>query len=207
MTLAERLQYQITYARALMIGLFIGAVYYTIGFDSGSTIKVAIAKAKEEIADSETQIKGLEKKLDQITTMKKVMKELGSEFETFISYIPEKLSLPELMKTISTEARSAGVSVNGMSEVRDSNSTTKVDKSVQFYEELTVAVELQGTYSQLLLFLSYLTKLDKIITVSELSMVSQAKLGDRESPVLLFKCHIKGYRYLRNSAGGSASKS
>lgn len=201
MTLAERLQYQITFGKALVLGILIAVIYYSIGYDSGTEIKLAIGKTKEQIQDSESEIKGLERQIERIVTMKKVMDVLGAEFKAFLSYIPEKLSLPELMRVISTEARAAGVSVNGIGEVRTGvQSRSKDDTVDQFYEELTVQVELQGTYSQILLFLSYLTKLDKILTISQLSMTSQAKVGDRESPIISFKCQIKGYRYLKSES-------
>lgn len=204
MTLAERLQQQLTFGKALGLGLFFAGLYYSIGYNSGSSLKLSIEKAKEQIQDSETEIKTLENQISRIATMKKVMEVLGEEFESFLAYIPEKLSLPELMRMISTEARAAGVSVNGIGELQQVAAQTKRPGADHpFYEEMGVEVELQGTYSQILLFLSYLTKLDKILTISQLSMVSQAKVGDRESPIITFRCQIKGYRYVKNEPTAS----
>ncbi|MCB0383952.1 MAG: type 4a pilus biogenesis protein PilO [Bdellovibrionales bacterium] len=196
MTLADRMQ-QLTFGKALMFGLLIAGLYYSIGYDSGSELEVSIAQTKEQIQDKQTQIKGLERQIERIKTMQKVMGVLGTEFDSFLSYIPEKMSMPDLMKIISTEAKAAGVGINGIGEVTSSMAGGRAtSEEGQFYEEMIVEVELVGTYAQLLLFLSYLTKLDKILSISQLSMVSSAKIGDRESPMITFKCFIKGFRYL-----------
>lgn len=200
MTLAERMQ-QLTFGRSLMIGVVVAGMYYAIGYDSGTALNEGIVKTKEQIAEKEIEIKGLERQLERIKTMQKVMGVLGGEFDSFLSYIPEKMSMSDLMKIISTEAKAAGVGINGIGEVNRAGSggTRRGDGAPnegQFYEELTVEVELVGTYAQLLLFLSYLTKLDKILSISQLSMTSSAKVGDRVSPMITFKCFIRGYRYL-----------
>lgn len=194
MTLSERLQ-QLTFGKALMFGLLIAGLYYSIGYDSGSSMQTSIDQTKEQIQDKTTEIKGLERQIERIMTMQKVMDVLGEEFESFLSYIPEKMSMAELMKTISTEAQAAGVGIKNLGEVSNALSSRSKEGG-QFYEELTVEVVLEGTYAQILLFLSYLTKLDKILSISQLSMVSNARMGDRESPSITFKCFIKGYRYL-----------
>ncbi|MCB0364807.1 MAG: type 4a pilus biogenesis protein PilO [Bdellovibrionaceae bacterium] len=195
MTLADRMQ-QLTFGKALMFGLLIAGLYYSIGYDSGSELEVSIAQTKEQIQDKQTEIKGLERQIERIKTMQKVMGVLGTEFDSFLSYIPEKMSMPDLMKIISTEAKAAGVGINGIGEVTSNMASRATSEEGQFYEEMIVEVELVGTYAQLLLFLSYLTKLDKILSISQLSMVSSAKIGDRESPMITFKCLIKGFRYL-----------
>ncbi|MCB0362101.1 MAG: type 4a pilus biogenesis protein PilO [Bdellovibrionales bacterium] len=202
MTLLERLEHQVSFGKALLFGILVAGAYYSVGYDDGTSLKLQISGTKTQIQESESEIKGLEKQIERVATMKKVMEALGSEFDSFLAYIPEKFSLPELMRIITTEARSAGVSVNGISEMKDAvpDYSSAGNSSSQFYEELGVEVELQGTFSQLLLFLSYLTKLDKILTISQLSMASEAKLGDKESPIITFKCRIKGYRYLSTQA-------
>lgn len=87
------------------------------------------------------------------------MEVLGEEFESFLSYIPEKLSLPELMRMISTEARAARVSVNGIGELQNVTSQAKQPGADhQFYEELGVEVGVPGTYAQILLFLFVFNK-------------------------------------------------
>ena len=198
MALEERLQ-QLTYSKVLLLGLLIAGLYYAIGYDNGKNLKNSAEQMKVQIKEKAAEIKDLELQAERIINMKKMMGVLGEDLENFLAYIPEKMSITDLMKIISTEAESAGVNVNRMGEFR-SPSPSRVLEKGQFYEELAVELNLQGTYAQLLLFLSYLTKLDKILSVSQLSMESNAQQGDRESPIISFNCVILGYRYLLHSA-------
>lgn len=189
MTIWEKIN-QIAYGRAIFIGLFLAALYYFTGYNNGTVLDAQIKANEAKVVELQKNIKDEEIKIERINQYKKTTEELGESFNKFISYIPEKLRNTDLMKTISTEAKAAGANIVRVSE-------QGVGGRSDFYEEVRASVDLAGTFQQLMLFMSYLTKVDQIITLSKLTIRNpSSQQMNVESPTLSISAELKGYRYL-----------
>lgn len=186
----ERLK-SLTYLRALVIGAFFALIYYFVGYDDGSKLEAQIQSAKAEITESEKKIKSEIAKIESIEQFKKANAAMGETLQTFISFIPEKLVMIDLMKLVSNEAKSAGLNISRISE-------RGAGIKGEFYESLNVDAELGGTFEQLMIFLSDLTKVKQILTLSRLQIrnAGGGRSANAEYAQVNFTAEIRGYRYV-----------
>ena len=179
-----------TEGRAVFAGIVIAGLYYMLLFDGGDAYKKQIVTHNQAIKKNEKLIVELKKTVEVVKRYEKKKKELGDRFNEIVKYIPEKYSVVDQMKIISAQAKSAGISINKISEGGKG-------RRFNFYEEVPVSVDLSGSYSQLILFLSYLTKIDKILVLKNMKMTSSgvSKKGDfNDVPKISFAGNFIGYR-------------
>lgn len=192
MNVSDRLS-QMPRQKALVIGVIVGLLYYLIAYDNGEKYEVATKAFQGEARELEIKIKGIDKRIVRANEFKATVDELGGQLEKFVSYIPSKFGSVDLMRVLSTEAKAAGTNIIRI--VEQNSGRSLVNGGSEFYDEMEVKLELEGTYAQFVLFLSYLTRIDKIVTVEDMSIVNRQREQAEESPVLQFKSTVKGYRY------------
>ena len=189
MTIWDKIN-QLSIGRAILIGMILAGFYYFLGYNNGALLDSQMAANKAKTAELQKSIKDEEAKIERINQYKKTTEQLGESFNRFLSYIPEKLRNTDLMKIVSTEAKAAGANIVRVAE-------QGVGMRSEFYEEVKVNVELVGTFQQMMLFMSFLTKVDQIITVSKLNIRSNSSEQlDVASPSLQITADLRGYRYL-----------
>jgi Tfp pilus assembly protein PilO len=176
-----------------MVGFALMAMYYLIGYDSGAKLTAQIATKTAEVKDYNQKIAEENKRIEQIEQFKKAAAVMGDNFQTFLTYIPSKLNVFELMKTISSEAKSANLQIRRLQP-----GGFAAEKSATFYEQIGIDADLVGTFQQLMLFLSVLTKVDRILTVKSISLVPEmsSRTKDNDSPNLHMGIEVIGYRFI-----------
>lgn len=187
MSVADRLR-ALSWSQALIFGLIIAGLYYLVGYDTGAALQAQIETTRTSIKDAQAKIVEEEKKLVRIEQYKKATATMGESFRTLLTYIPAKLATFDLLKSVSNEAKAASVNISNLA---DSGSPIEAG----FYTELTVHVELRGTFQQMMLFLSFLTRSDQFMTVQNLSLNAEDSRSLRESPNLRLSADVHGYRY------------
>ena len=119
---------------------------------------------------------------------KEALEQEGPKFEAIVKYMPTELSEFEVMEVLSTEVKAAG------GRVKSTNAKALPQNDKDLYHTIGVDLTLEITYSQLLLFLSYLTKTDKIITLKQVTMSKRDKEIEGES-LLSFSGQFEAYKY------------
>ncbi len=196
MNLAQSLN-RLTAGRALMVGLVMAAFYYYFMMDKGMAQKNAITQSKARLQELQTQMADAQQKLDNAAVYKKTAAEVGTTIEKLLTLIPEQFGMSDLMRIVSNEAKAAGSS---LSEIKPG--TTEISAIAPEFEELTVNIDLQGSFLQHMVFLSNLTKVNQILIIRkyELQHVRDGR-GD-EAPVVKLTADIVAYRYRGKSAAG-----
>lgn len=181
---------RITMARALMIGLILAAFYYFLVFDSGTAQLNAIHNAQSQIQSLQTQMQENQKKLDRAEVYKKSAAEVGGTIKKLVSLIPEQFGMSDLMRIVSNEAKVAGSSLATIAPVG-----TKISSVASEFEELTVTIELNGSFLQHMVFLSNLTKMQQILIIRKYSMEHMKDGRADEAPTVKLNAEIVAYRY------------
>jgi Tfp pilus assembly protein PilO len=195
-----RLQ-QLSISKAIAIGIFIGAAYWFMS-DDGSVLKDGIQANRQQIQAIQAQMVQLDAAVREVQEHQVRISVLGNELNTLSSYIPEKYTGVDLMKKVSGEAKAAGLDILGLTEGAAGGSSAN---SSILYESFDITADLLGSYSQHLLFLSFLTNLKSIVTVGDFDMtVNPATDGGAgaasDATLVRFKLKLNGYRYVANAA-------
>lgn len=189
---ADRL-IEMSFGQAFLLGLALAAGYYFVAYDSGESKINQAQEAQRRTGELNQELITTQKELDRSKEFKETLKLKDEQFLTFTSYIPEQLNISDMMKSISAEAKAAGVNILS---IKESNTITK---NYQYTDPLAIEVTLEGGFPQHILFLSYLTRLDSIFTVNSMafsgSTAGAQKNSDPTSISVRFSATIVGYRY------------
>jgi Tfp pilus assembly protein PilO len=184
----------------LMIGFFVALAYYLVFYNSGSVLQTNIQARKSEIQDLQHKIADEDKKIAQIEQFKKATQVMGQDFQSLVAYIPAKFGSFDLMRSVSNEAKAAGINISRINE-------SAAAEKMGFYEQFKVRADLTGSFQQIMLFLSFLTRTEQIMTVPSLELRTDSRSSNpTDTPTLRFNVEIFGYRYLPDAARETKSQ-
>lgn len=177
-------------SKAFLVGVVIAGLYWFVGYDSGTNWETAITGHSENISKLRAEQKQLQEDIQRAKNFKENIQLKDEQFQTFTNYIPAKLSVADMMKAISSEAKAAGTNIIGIEDRSRSQRTQS-----EFYETISINVELEGTFPQHLLFLSFLTRLETIITIENIDLKSAQSAAGADGSAVKLSAVLVGYRY------------
>ena len=194
---------QLDTTKALLIGLFIAGFYYLTLYDSGERLEGQIKNKKNRITQLRGEIATMEKTLVDAEKHREISRKLGEEMDAVLRAVPEKYNSLELMKVLSDEAKVVGTSIVNLAPANNFGRGSQEDLDNPF-KPVTVTVTLDGTFNQIMLFMSNLTKVSKIILIKDLSLTLKEpnKVFETASPAINYKATFQAYRYDANAGGG-----
>lgn len=182
----------ISFVQALMASFVLGAFYYFIVYDDGLNLLNQIQQANVELQTEEKSSSTIEQGYKRATQYQELVGTMGPTFQGLMDYLPAKMSMADLMRSISNEAKASGVNID---QVREAGSAKAQEDQNLFYNTIAVGVDLSGTFTQHLLFLSNLTRLPQILMIDVLSMSAGKSAEGSGSPIINMNATIAGYRY------------
>lgn len=201
----QKLQ-NLTMGKAVMVGVVLAVLYFFLMYNDGTALQTNIANTTTEIQTKEAELEKIKKAVSDAERYQNTKRALGAELDSVLKAIPAQLTSQDLMKIVSTEAKAMGINLNIDASGNSGGGPTD-DKSV-FFEPVMVNLSLDGTYNQLMSFLSAITKVDKIITLSSLTLVNSAagRAPEDSGPISLkLTAEMRAYRYLPQSAPKEAN--
>jgi type IV pilus assembly protein PilO len=169
---------------------YLGYDYYQFQTDPNS----AVNQAKQQTVAAQAEIDALNAKIKKVNDFAKVLslkklelRNLAMELETSKGSLPETLDIPDLMKTVVTEAKRAGLTVTSLRPGETKTSDYYAEQSFQFAST--------GIYFQYVAFLDRVANLQKIITVDNLEF---SPVSATASKYIQLKSSIdfRAYRYV-----------
>jgi type IV pilus assembly protein PilO len=133
-----------------------GALYFTV-FKSQSDKNTAAQHALEDKVRENNELESYRPKLKQ---MEQQLAELKQQLEIEQRIVPDEKQVDNFMEMIDSEAQKAGVWLRRYK--------AKDVKAQQYYSEVPFDVELDGPYYGMLNFFDHVSKLDRIVNVSDL---------------------------------------
>jgi Tfp pilus assembly protein PilO len=182
--------------KAIGMGLLLALIYYFALYNDGSVLEMSISNARATATQKKTEFETMKKTLVDASRHKEISARLGEELKMVLQAVPESYSPVELMKLVSSEAKGAGLNILSISGAEIKLKDTKSN-----FIPINVTVGLSGTFNQIMIFLSNLTKVGKVIITKNISMGSSAgatanlnNVSD-VSPILSFNGVFEAYRY------------
>lgn len=196
---------QLTFGKTILIGLVLTVVYYFALYDDGVALETQINTTRTELETNTKELESLKKAILDAERYKLTMATLGAEMDKVLLAIPAKLTTLDLMKIISTEAKNVGANIVNI------NSGTSVargrDEPATFYESVPISISITSSYTQTMLFLSNLTRLDKIVVAKKIKMnASSAANSVSTSPIMSTSIDIEAFKYVSPEAAAGEKK-
>ncbi len=162
---------------AIPAGLFIGFSYYP------SYQKIGELKAEIETKEGELSI--AKKKAGQLKKVKKERKAVEAEFNVAKKALPERAEIPDLLTNISRAGQESGLEFilfePGTKKKKKKRKKKKgeAEEEKKFYVDIPISIAVIGTYHNTVLFFDKVSRLNRIVNIKDIKMVSPqgGKLG------------------------------
>ena len=158
-------------------------------FISYSPKTAEIKKLRTEKIKLEQEIKKVEKAAREIKKHRAEMAETKVMFEKASGMLPQKQEIPSLLTSISDQGQNSGLDFLSF--------TPKKEIVKEFYAEIPVDIKVEGPYHNVGVFLDKISKLSRIVTVSNVNMGTPT-LTDGEM-VLNTSFNLVTYRFVEPS--------
>ena len=176
--------YQRVAILAVLVVLLVGAFTW-----------VALLPEYEKIGEMDRELSRLEADLIQkqriannLPKFKAEFLKLEEQLKAALTQLPNKKEIPSLLTNLATIARDNGLDVVSFSP--------RGEVSKGFYAEVPGSVDLVGTYHQIAEFALAVSKLSRIVNLSDLELSSPKVEGD--VAVLKIKCKVTTFRFVDN---------
>lgn len=174
--------------KTLIMGCIAAALYYFMGFNDGSTIETQIQATDAEIRTQEAKEKESDAALKEVEQVRAAVGALSDQFKVVGQALPSEIQMSDVIRAVDVTARASGVSVK-----------TKEPKPAinnEYYEEIPLRITLEGSFSEITLFLFYMASQERIMKVKNFSL-SLPTGGDRTiNRRLLFDGQVTAYRFI-----------
>ena len=179
-----------TMQRALIVAALIGAFYFFTMFDDGSSFDQKIKNVDNEISNEDKKAKASDEAIKKLEQIRSSIATLQDQFKLMAQQLPTETNASEILKTVDTLAKSAGIGIK-LKEPREA-------KKEDFVEALPLHLRLQGTYSEITMFLYYVSIMERITRLRGFSLekVANSENEKLKSGTLVFDGEIMSYRYL-----------
>jgi type IV pilus assembly protein PilO len=165
-----------------IIALLPLVIFYFVFFEPNSTKIGQLEKQKESLAK---EVREVEAKAADLPRFQKELEEATAKFEETSVLLPKDKEIPKLLKDISALGRSAGLDFLTFKPLAD------IPKD--FYAEIPIAINVRGPYHNMGFFFDNVSKLERIVSVSNIKMSSPKKEG--EEMLLNSDCTLVTYRF------------
>jgi Tfp pilus assembly protein PilO len=182
-----------SYRRALVFAVVAAGVYYGTLYDDGSSLDSRMVQLQKQLDEEQKKSRESDAALKERDLVKNAVAGLNQQFEIASQQLPSEISASEILKSIDTISRSTGVSIK--------SKEPKGTKTEDILELMPLKVVVQGSYSEITMFLYYLSSMERITRVTNFTF-SQANPVDSRTAapgVLIFDGEIVSYRYLASS--------
>ncbi|MGB1310924.1 MAG: type 4a pilus biogenesis protein PilO [Leucothrix sp.] len=171
--------------------------YKLIIVDKMAELDSRIAKESTLRATFETK----QARANQLPAFRTQLKEMQHSFGSLMKQLPSGTEIPGLILDISEKGLSNGLEIELFQP--------KPEQQKEFYAENPIVLKANGTYNQLAAFVSDISGLPRIVTISDIRLapekVTDEKKNKRKKAFMLtMEAMIRTYRYLdENETGGS----
>ena len=179
-------------SRFLIAGLLAAAFYYFTLYDDSSNLDAQIQTVQQEL-DKETQrLNEAEALIAGGKKFEADVKFISDQFEKALEYLPTDLNMSDLTKKITSEAKASGSQIVTIKPKTERN-------QFEFYEELLIDLQLRGTFAEITMFLSFISKIPRIIKIKKIAMVRSEQQDNPANVEVLFSGQLAAYRYIEKA--------
>lgn len=148
---------------AVIAALLCGGFYYFWYSEALATQK----KQEAKLAELQKQIRALEATANKLPEFQREVQALEARLETLKRILPPEKEMPDLMRRIQYLAAQSSLNITKF------NPAAVAQK--EFFQEVPVALDLQGTYHNLGAFLDRVSRMSRLVNVGNVKIKAQSK--------------------------------
>lgn len=166
------------------VGLIIlpAALFYFLIFQPQSTKMINL---NSQITGLQNDIAKVKKAVSDLPKYKRELEEVKKEFEATSVLLPKSQEIPNLLRNISDLGKNAGLDFLTF--------TPGQEVPKDFYAEIPIDITIKGPYHNLGVFLDKVSKLDRIVTVNNITIDKPEQ--DGSEMMLNSACKLLTYRF------------
>jgi len=149
----------------LLVGVAFGGFNYMGSLSVVETLQTELSQLNTQLKTKEDDLAKAKTLSSEIPMMKEEIANLSSALSRAADLIPASLSTTGLLADISKDAKSTGV------RITQSRPAEVIPKN--YYDEVPLEVEFEGSYSQLTLFMYLLSKQQTIFHPTNMSLTTK----------------------------------
>ena len=163
--------------------VLIPVIAFYFAFYQPNSEKIQGLKAKE--VSMQKTLKEVKEKASELAKFEQELKAAEMLFQEAAVLLPDEKEIPQLLKDISSLGRTAGLDFLTFKPLAD------IPKD--FYAEIPITINVRGPYHNMGFFFDQVSKLERIVSVSNVKMGSPKK----EAGEMLLKsdCRLVTYRF------------
>lgn len=142
--------------KCLGVGVLLAAVYYFVFFNSGAQIDSQIQQSTVELAKSRDTLDKVKKAFEDQKKFQTEIIEINKNMKDFQKYFSTNMTVNDLLGKVSGFAEKTQISVNNLKPGNASNEFPE-------YPETVIEFEVEGTFHNIMEFVSQLTQMNKAI--------------------------------------------
>ncbi len=191
---------ELTWSKVVVAGLIAAGVYWGLYYDDGATLEDSIRSLTTQYTESERQLRETKEAMADAEKFEKAVRQNEVQFEKVLEYLPQDINTNEMTRLVNQQAQLAGPRVV----------STKAIETIErksFYEMTRLDFALSGSFSQVVLFLSSLSKIQRLLTFDKLKIKVNPGGRPDDIPQVELSGVLVGYRYLKDAdpVGGAAT--
>lgn len=189
----------LTYQKALIVAIAVAALFYFTLYDDGSAVDKKIADLQNQVNAEQLKTKESDAALKEVDLIRSSIGALSEQFKIAAQQLPSEIQMADILKSIDTLAKSAGVNIRS----KEPRSSKKED----ILELIPLHVNLQGSFSEITMFLYYVSSMERISRVVNFNIsVTGAEALKYKNNGLVFDGEIVSYRYLGDAKRDEVKK-
>ena len=167
----------------LMISMVVGGIYYFMYYDDGSRLQKELDEKEAAAKVEEGQRKVSEDALKQLDQVRTSVGALSDQFKNVSQQLPSEIQMAEIVRSVDIVAKSSGVSI----KLKE----PQIPVAKQIIEEIPLTLKMEGSFSEVTMFIYYISSLERITRVRNFSIVSIPGANR-----LKFDGSVISYRYI-----------
>lgn len=183
---------ELTWSKVVVAGLIAAGVYWGLYYDDGSKFENEISNLTAQYTESERQLRETKDAMADAEKFEKAVRQNELQFEKVLAYLPQEINANELTRLVNQQAQLSGT------RVQSTKAIDLVEKK-EFYEMVRLEFALQGTFAQVVSFLSSLSKIERLLTFDKLNLKVNRSTAE-DVPTVELAGTLVAYRYLKEAA-------
>lgn len=185
---------EFTWSKVIVGGLIAAGAYWGLYYDDGSQLENGIKALQGTYAESERQLRETKEAMADAEKFEKAVRQNEVQFDKVLEYLPQDINANELTRLVNQQAQLSGPRVQ-------STKASELIEKKDFYEMTRLDFSIQGSFSQVVLFLSSLSKIQRLLTFDKIKIKSSQQAA-ADNPLVELSGTIVGYRYIKDNPEG-----